>query len=158
CYINIPKPHQPSKEVDQKIDRWTMLNSGVMAFNKKSPSLLKFIEEFCICFDGSVWGHNGPPLLTRVLMREPNLEVKVMDRSAFSPVHWDHIGSYFQAPRNDTEKQWVEAEMKQLIHHSFCLHLWNRVSKNMFVEPGSIIDRVFQHVCILCDSNHTYAR
>ncbi|KAH7288196.1 hypothetical protein KP509_31G016400 [Ceratopteris richardii] len=140
-----------AQSVDTRTGKWSRLNNAVLVFDKQNSLLLKFIQEFSTTFNGSMWGYNGPYLVSRVMRRETNSGVQIMDPQAFYPVDFLHIQSFFKAPRDRIERQWITAKIRQLREHSYTLHLWNKLSRNMAVEPGSIMDGVFRHVCIYCD-------
>ncbi|KAH7288204.1 hypothetical protein KP509_31G017000 [Ceratopteris richardii] len=140
-----------AQSVDPRTGKWSRLNNAVLVFDKQNPLLFKFIQEFSTAFNGSMWGYNGPYLVSRVIRKESNSGVQIMDPQAFYPVDFLHIQSFFKAPRDHIEQQWIRAKIRQLREHSYTLHLWNKLSRNMAVEPESIMDGIFRHVCIHCE-------
>ncbi|XP_044462710.1 uncharacterized protein At4g19900-like [Mangifera indica] len=145
-----------AQTVDPGTKNWTRLNNAVLIFDKNHPLLFKFIQEFALTFDGNKWGHNGPYLVSRVLSRvnvRPGFNFTVMPPWAFYPVDWSRIRSFFGGPRNEIHSKWLHNKLKLLRRHSFAVHLWNRQSRALKVEEGSIIDHLRLGCCIYCNSS-----
>ncbi|XP_017701669.2 uncharacterized protein At4g19900-like [Phoenix dactylifera] len=145
-----------AQSVNAETGNWSRLNNAVMAFDEEHPLLYKFIEEFARTFNGSKWGHNGPYLVSRVVARvagRPGFEFRVLPPAAFYPVGWHKISTLFQAPRNGKHWKWIAKKHDSIRRRSFALHLWNRESRNIEVEEGSIIGRIMSECCLLCNSS-----
>jgi len=147
-----------AQTVDLKTGNWSRLNNALMVFDKKHPLLNKFIEEFALTFNGNKWGHNGPYLVSRVVERvsvskgfEGNFTI--LPPTAFYPVDWARIGSLFQRPKDDHHLRWVNSKLKQIERETYAVHLWNRQSRKIVVEVGSIISHLTQRSCIFCNSS-----
>ncbi|XXG60110.1 hypothetical protein AAC387_Pa04g2087 [Persea americana] len=124
---------------------WSRLNNAVLIFDKEHPLILKFIKEFSCSFDGNRWGHNGPYMVSRVvegLVNKPHYNFTVLPPMAFYPVGWIKIGRFFQSPENPAMEKWVAAKLRQLSGETYVVHLWNRQSKSMKIEQGSILERL----------------
>ncbi|XP_061349459.1 uncharacterized protein LOC133294730 [Gastrolobium bilobum] len=145
-----------AQSFDVKTGKWSRLNNAVLIFDKKHPLLLKFIEEFALTFDGNKWGHNGPYLVSRVVSRvsvsKPGFNFTIIPPSAFYPVDWRGIRSLFEGPRDVNQSKWLVMKHGEILKESLALHLWNRQSKKLKVEKGSIVDRVISSCCIFCNS------
>ncbi|KAJ8448040.1 hypothetical protein Cgig2_028916 [Carnegiea gigantea] len=133
-----------AQNVDLKTGNWSRLNNALMVFDKKHPLLNKFIEEFALTFNGNKWGHNGPYLVSRVVERVSVTKgfegsFSVLPPTAFYPVDWARISSLFQRPKNDVHMRWVKSKLRQIDGETYALHLWNRQSRGVVVEDGSII-------------------
>lgn len=138
---------------DSQTGRWNRLNNAVLAFDKRHPLLFKFIQEFALTFDGNKWGHNGPYLVTRVVNRVANrtgYEFKIMPPFAFYPVDWSHIYSYFISPSDRGHAKWRSAKIMHLEREGYAIHLWNKQSRGLNVEEGSIMHHIFNNNCIFC--------
>ncbi|KAJ8452904.1 hypothetical protein Cgig2_014667 [Carnegiea gigantea] len=140
--------------VDERARIWTSLNNAVMIFDQKHPLLLKLIEEFTTHFDGNAWGHNGPYMVSRVVMKvafnDPAYDFNIMSPTAFYPVDWFRIPKYFRRPKNANETQWTYDEDYQLKQRSYAIHLWNHVSSRLRIEEQSLIGRIISDHCIIC--------
>uniref|UniRef100_A0A7N0V1E4 Alpha 1,4-glycosyltransferase domain-containing protein n=1 Tax=Kalanchoe fedtschenkoi TaxID=63787 RepID=A0A7N0V1E4_KALFE len=138
---------------------WTRLNNAVMVFDKKHRLLYEFIKEFALTFDGNKWGHNGPYLVSRVVSRVAQDEnwrkadksnFTVLPSQAFYPMDWSRVGSLFRGPGDEKDSKWVSDKLRQIYAESFAIHLWNRQSKKLRIEDGSIIGRVAADHCLFC--------
>lgn len=142
-----------AQAVDAATGDWMRLNNAVMAFDRGHPLLREFIAEFAATFDGSKWGHNGPYLVSRVTRRMPELDVTVLPPRAFYPVDWTKIGGLFLAPKDRKEEKWVQAKVDNIRGESFGIHLWNRESRGIEMEEGSVIRRLISDGCLFCNSS-----
>ncbi|OEL35438.1 hypothetical protein BAE44_0003545 [Dichanthelium oligosanthes] len=145
-----------AQAVDEATGGWRRLNNAVMVFDRAHPLLREFIAEFAAAFDGNKWGHNGPYLVSRVaarLRQRPGFDVTVLPPRAFYPVHWSKIGGLFVAPKDRKGERWVKAKMENIKGESFGIHLWNRESRRLQMEEGSVIGRLISDSCLFCNSS-----
>ncbi|KAL5540815.1 hypothetical protein UlMin_042256 [Ulmus minor] len=145
-----------AQTMDLKTGNWSRLNNAVLVFDKNHPLLFKFIEEFALTFDGNKWGHNGPYLVSRVVSRLSGGEefnLTILPASAFYPVDWSRIQSFFRAPLDELHSKWLVGKLRRVRSQGFAVHLWNRQSKMMEIEKGSIIDQILVDCCIFCNSS-----
>ncbi|TYI23215.1 hypothetical protein ES332_A06G149300v1 [Gossypium tomentosum] len=144
-----------AQSINPETKNWSRLNNAVLIFDQNHPLLFKFIQEFALTFDGNRWGHNGPYLVSRVVERvtgRPGLNFTVLPPSAFYPVDWTRIRSLFQGPQNETHSNWLKLKLGQIRRQSYAIHLWNRQSKQVKVQEGSIIHHIISDCCIFCNS------
>ncbi|KAJ7946955.1 putative Alpha 1,4-glycosyltransferase family protein [Quillaja saponaria] len=145
-----------AQSFDVKTGNWSRLNNAVLIFDKNHPLLFKFIQEFALTFDGNKWGHNGPYLVSRVVSRvtgRPGFNFTVLPPSAFYLVDWSRIRSLFQGPRDELQIKWLFKKLGNISKHSFAVHLWNRQSRKLVVEKGSIVDNILSTCCIFCNTS-----
>ncbi|KAL5213570.1 hypothetical protein ABZP36_002722 [Zizania latifolia] len=146
-----------AQAVDAATGDWMRLNNAVMVFDRGHPLLREFIAEFASKFDGSKWGHNGPYLVSRVAARwrrrKPKVDLMVLPPAAFYPVDWNKIGGLFHAPKDRKEERWMKAKVEIIKGESFGIHLWNRESRNLEMEEGSVIGRLLSDSCLFCNSS-----
>ncbi|KAJ0254619.1 Alpha 1,4-glycosyltransferase family protein [Hirschfeldia incana] len=148
-----------AQAVDPVTKQWSRLNNAVLIFDKKHPLLERFINEFSRTFNGNIWGHNGPYLVSRVVARvntssySTDLGFSVLPPSAFYPVDWTRIRRFYRASVNGSEVNWSRKRLTYLRKHSFAVHLWNRESKKLRIEEGSIIHQLMSESCIFCNSS-----
>ncbi|KAM3198893.1 putative protein isoform X1 [Capsicum annuum] len=145
-----------AQTIDVETRNWSRLNNAVMIFDKRHPLLYKFIEEFALTFDGNKWGHNGPYLVSRVVSRvggRDGYNFTVLPPMAFYPVDWNRIGSLFLGPKNETHSKWLPLKLKQIQSESLAVHLWNKQSRELEVEEGSIIQHILSDCCVFCNSH-----
>ncbi|CAL5015796.1 unnamed protein product [Urochloa decumbens] len=149
-----------AQAVDEATGEWRRLNNAVMVFDAAHPLLREFIAEFAAAFDGSKWGHNGPYLVSRVAARlrhhrspEGLGGLTVLPPRAFYPVHWSKIAGMFVAPKDGKGERWVKAQVESIRGGSYGIHLWNRESRTLEVEEGSVIGRLISDSCLFCNSS-----
>ncbi|KAH8331234.1 hypothetical protein KR067_013075, partial [Drosophila pandora] len=94
-------------------------------------------------FNGSLWGNNGPGVVTRVSQKLcktheiPRIYlryarcsgIRVFSPSAFYAVHWSKWQDFFDSDK--LEKTMVAME------HSYVAHVWNHMSKNWILTATS---------------------
>lgn len=144
-----------AQTMDLETGNWSRLNNAVMIFDKKHPLLYKFIQEFALTFNGNKWGHNGPYLVSRVVTRVQNrtgFDFTVLPPSAFYPVDWSRIRSLFHAPKVENHTRWRLAKLRRIREESFAVHLWNRQSRRLEVEDGSVVSYIMSDSCVFCNS------
>ena len=149
-----------AQAVDLATGNWSRLNNAVMIFDKGHPLLFKFIQEFSLTFDGNKWGHNGPYLVSRVSARVKDREgynFTVLPPSAFYLLDWRRIESLFKAPKSEEDRRWISENLRKIRRSSFALHLWNRHSRNIEIEDGSVISLLMDDFCILCNQTIPYS-
>lgn len=142
--------------IDAESKKWTRLNNAVMIFDKGHPLVYKFIEEFALTFDGNKWGHNGPYLVSRVVSRvtgRRGYNFTVLPPMAFYPVDWSRINRFFRGPRSEADSKWLGAKLRHIQNQSYAVHLWNKESRGLMVEQGSIIGQIMSDCCIFCNSS-----
>lgn len=143
-----------AQAADSGTGRWLRLNNAVLIFDKHHPVLYKFIEEFSASFNGSKWGHNGPYLVTRVVRRMAGRAghgLAVLPPSAFYPADWNRIGGLFRRPESPATARWATAKLAQLAGESYTVHLWNKRSRSLEIEEGSVMSKIINSCCIFCD-------
>ncbi|AEE74709.1 putative glycosyltransferase, DXD sugar-binding, alpha 1,4-glycosyltransferase [Arabidopsis thaliana] len=134
---------------------WTRLNNAVLIFDKNHPFLLKSIEEFALTFNGNVWGHNGPYLVSRVARAVEGTDgynFTILTPPAFYPVNWVEIEKLFKVPRTEKDSKRVQVKVLEMQKRSYGLHLWNKFSRKFEIEQGSAMDKLVSNQCIICDS------
>ncbi|CAF2102541.1 BnaA05g29310D [Brassica napus] len=133
---------------------WTRLNNAVLVFDKSHPLLRKCIEEFALTFNGNVWGHNGPYLVSRVARAVEGTvgyNFTVMTPPAFYSVNWIEIGKLFTVPRTEKDRKRVEVKVLEMQRRSYGLHLWNKFSSKFQIEKGSAMDKIVSDHCVICE-------
>ncbi|MCL7034257.1 hypothetical protein MKW94_013467 [Papaver nudicaule] len=147
-----------AQTIDLQSRNWSRLNNVVLIFDKKHPLLEKFIEEFALTFNGNRWGHNGPYLVSRVVSKldansNPGFNYTVLPPLAFYPVDWSRIQSFFRSFGTGSDSKWYTGKLNQIRQTSFAVHLWNKQSRSLKIEDGSIIDQILMDCCIFCNSS-----
>ncbi|KAK8664755.1 hypothetical protein V6N13_084531 [Hibiscus sabdariffa] len=147
-----------AQSIDIETKNWSRLNNAVLIFDKQHPLLFEFIQEFALTFDGNKWGHNGPYLVSRVVARvtgRPGFNFTVMPPSAFYPVDWSRIQTLFREPNDRIHLDWLCRKLEKICGESYAVHLWNRQSREVGVQEGSIVHHIISDCSIFCNSSRS---
>ncbi|KAK8607932.1 hypothetical protein V6N13_023376 [Hibiscus sabdariffa] len=145
-----------AQSINVQTKSWSRLNNAVLVFDKQHLLLFEFIREFALTFDGNKWGHNGPYLVSRVVERvanRPGFNFTVMPPSAFYPVDWSRIRTLFRGPNDRDHSEWLHRKLEEIRRRSYAVHLWNRQSRKVRVQQGSIVHHIISDCCIFCNSS-----
>ncbi|KMT00982.1 hypothetical protein BVRB_9g222450 [Beta vulgaris subsp. vulgaris] len=145
------------QELDARRKNWNSVNNAVLIFDKEHPLLLRFMEEFNSTFDGSLWGYNGPYMATRIIkkiLHDTRYQFNVMSPMAFYPVDWFNIHKFYKNPTVKNDTDWANEMYYKVNKESYGVHLWNKVSRSLNIEQGSIIGRLISEHCIICQDVH----
>ncbi|KAJ0928664.1 putative glycosyltransferase, DXD sugar-binding, alpha 1,4-glycosyltransferase [Helianthus annuus] len=145
-----------AQTLDLGSKNWSRLNNAVMVFDKMHPLVYKFIEEFALTFNGNKWGHNGPYLVSRVVSRlenRPGYNFTILPPMAFYPVNWNRVRNLFRGAKNETDAKWLRGKLRQIRSQSYAVHLWNKQSRRLRIEEGSIVGKILSNHCVFCNSS-----
>nr|GEX58752.1 lactosylceramide 4-alpha-galactosyltransferase-like [Tanacetum cinerariifolium] len=149
-----------AQTLDLDTKNWSRLNNAVMVFDKMHPLVYKFIEEYALTFNGNKWGHNGPYLVSRVVSRlegRPGYNFTVLPPMAFYPVNWNRVRNLFRGAKNETDAKWLRGKLRQIRSQSYAVHLWNKQSRKLQIEEGSIVSKILLNHCVFCNSSGNVA-
>ena len=138
-FVDIPSN---SLGVELVINGSVVINSAIMAnFDKTSAYLQTVLPIFLRDFQPSIWGHNGPQLLSRTINMDS--AVNVISNEAFYPVHWSMIHVLFE-PASKHERLF-----NILSKSSFVVHLWHSLiaSQLKYLQRHSVLEILMQTVC-----------
>ncbi|XP_019101046.1 PREDICTED: lactosylceramide 4-alpha-galactosyltransferase-like [Camelina sativa] len=142
-----------AQSIDPKTKTWSRLNNAVMVFDIYHPLMREFLHEYSTTFDGNIWGHNSPYLVSRVITRlgnKPGYNVTILPPNAFYPVNWIKIPKLFKKPATTREAQWVEKTLQDMSKGSYMIHLWNKVTRKIKIEEGSVMYNLISTHCTVC--------
>ncbi|OMO85121.1 hypothetical protein CCACVL1_10414 [Corchorus capsularis] len=144
-----------AQSVNQVTKKWSRLNNAVLIFDIHHPLLVEFLKEYATNFDGNRWGYIGPYLVSRVLERiGDNFEydVTVFPPKAFYPVDWFKIAKLFKKPETEADMKWVDDTVADIGGESYMVHLWNKRSRELKIEEGSVMARLIADHCNICEN------
>ncbi|GAB4831224.1 hypothetical protein Ancab_005235 [Ancistrocladus abbreviatus] len=124
-----------AQNVDPGTGNRVRLNN-VLIFDKKHPLLAQLIQGFALTSDGN-FGGGGGILASRVVDRvngKPRHNFTVLPPSAFHPVGWIRISSFFEGPRDELQPEWFGSELEETRRHSLAVHWWNRQSRSIITR------------------------
>ncbi|XP_005379480.1 PREDICTED: lactosylceramide 4-alpha-galactosyltransferase [Chinchilla lanigera] len=128
-----------------------VLNGAFLAFERQHEFLALCMRDFVAHYNGWVWGHQGPQLLTRVFKRWCNIRslaqgrscrgVTALPRQAFYPVPWQSWKKYFE--------DISPAELSGLLNATYATHVWNKKSQGMRFEATSrtLLAQLYARYC-----------
>ncbi|XP_054998395.1 lactosylceramide 4-alpha-galactosyltransferase [Sorex araneus] len=116
-----------------------VLNGAFLAFERRHEFLALCMRDFVAHYNGWVWGHQGPQLLTRVFKkwcairslqeRRACRGVTALPCEAFYPVPWQSWQRYFEDVRPE--------ELQQLTRATYAVHVWNKKSHGRRLDASS---------------------
>ncbi|XP_018479930.1 uncharacterized protein LOC108850990 [Raphanus sativus] len=139
--------------LEQDARKWRTLNNAVMVFDPYHPLMREFLNEYATTFNGNRWGHNSPYLVTRVIKRlgdKPEFNLTIFPPGAFYPVNWLDIPRLFKKPNTTGEATWVEKTVQEMSKGSYMVHLWNKVTRKIEIEQGSVMHKLISTHCTVC--------
>ncbi|QDZ25905.1 glycosyltransferase [Chloropicon primus] len=78
-------------------------------------------------------------------------DLTVLPTDAFYPIHWAVVKKYFTLEdMQDQYKVWNRIEK-----NTYLFHYWNKVTKDLVPEPGSLMYKVLNNYCLLCNESAT---
>ncbi|KAM4883360.1 lactosylceramide 4-alpha-galactosyltransferase [Thomomys bottae] len=116
-----------------------VLNGAFLAFERGHDFLALCMRDFVAHYNGWIWGHQGPQLLTRVFKRWCAIRslrdshacrgVTALPREAFYPIPWQAWEKYFE--------EVSPGELARLLNASYAVHLWNEKSRGRRLRATS---------------------
>ncbi|KAG8517916.1 Lactosylceramide 4-alpha-galactosyltransferase [Galemys pyrenaicus] len=116
-----------------------VLNGAFLAFERHHEFLALCMRDFVARYNGWIWGHQGPQLLTRVFKKWCSVRslaerracrgVSALPREAFYPIPWQDWKKYFE----DVSPE----ELTRLLHATYAVHVWNKKSQGTRFDATS---------------------
>ena len=142
----------------------TMLNNAVMKFEKGHMFLGLCLKEFSKNYNGSIWGANGPRLLTRVwkewLSRPAsnssgNSTLNILSNSAFYAFAWNEVETHCFKETSDTL---LQHNMKTVKEAAYAVHLNSKVTGMEGIgdklKKGTVCKYLLNKFCVFCNRLH----
>ncbi|KAK2121013.1 Lactosylceramide 4-alpha-galactosyltransferase [Saguinus oedipus] len=116
-----------------------VLNGAFLAFERQHKFMALCMRDFVDHYNGWIWGHQGPQLLTRVFKKWCSIRslteshachgVTTLPPEAFYPIPWQDWKKYFE----DISPQ----ELPRLLNATYAVHVWNKKSQGTHFEVTS---------------------
>ncbi|XP_017376192.1 lactosylceramide 4-alpha-galactosyltransferase [Cebus imitator] len=116
-----------------------VLNGAFLAFERQHEFMALCMRDFVDRYNGWIWGHQGPQLLTRVFKKWCSIRslteshacrgVTTLPPEAFYPIPWQDWKKYFE----DISPQ----ELPRLLNATYAVHVWNKKSQGTHFEVTS---------------------
>ncbi|XP_077639239.1 lactosylceramide 4-alpha-galactosyltransferase-like [Lonchura striata] len=126
------------------------LNGAFLSFKAKHKFMELCMQDFVQNYNGQVWGHQGPGLLTRVFKKWCSLgTIKSMNCKGVSalaqevvyPIPWQDWKKLFEA---------VSAlEFQKFLKNTYAVHIWNKLSHGTKLEIPSqaLLAQLYAQFC-----------
>ncbi|XP_060161926.1 lactosylceramide 4-alpha-galactosyltransferase [Globicephala melas] len=108
-----------------------VLNGAFLAFERHHEFMALCMRDFVAHYNGWIWGHQGPQLLTRVFKKWCSIRslgeshtcrgVTTLPYEAFYPIPWQNWKKYFE----DVSPE----ELSRLLNATYAVHVWNKKSQ-----------------------------
>ena len=149
-------------ELDQIIHgagNFTINTAGLLNFEKNNSFVQQLVQNFVKEFNGELWGHNGPALLTRTWQKyihksmDQNVErskhVNLMPKKYLYPVGWYEIDQFF----DDINLR--ESIVRTVSDSSFTVHMWQSllVGHIQYASENSVLSHLFEFACPTTHAN-----
>ncbi|XP_053833184.1 lactosylceramide 4-alpha-galactosyltransferase-like [Vidua macroura] len=126
------------------------LNGAFLSFKAKHQFMELCMQDFVQNYNGWVWGHQGPELLTRVFKKWCSLGtiksmsckgVSALAQEVVYPIPWQDWKKLFEA---------VSAlELQKLLKNTYAVHIWNKLSHGTKLEIPSqaLLAQLYSQFC-----------
>ncbi|XP_030816364.1 lactosylceramide 4-alpha-galactosyltransferase-like [Camarhynchus parvulus] len=126
------------------------LNGAFLSFKAKHKFMELCMQDFVEDYNGWVWGHQGPELLTRVFKKWCSLEtitsmsckgVSALAREVVYPIPWQDWKKLFEAAS--------ALELQKLLKSTYAVHIWNKLSHGTKLEIPSqaLLAQLYSQFC-----------
>ncbi|XP_014390608.1 PREDICTED: lactosylceramide 4-alpha-galactosyltransferase [Myotis brandtii] len=116
-----------------------VLNGAFLAFERHHEFVALCMRDFVAHYNGWIWGHQGPQLLTRVFKKWCSIRslgeshacrgVRALPCEAFYPIPWQDWKKYFEEISPE--------ELPRLLNATYAVHVWNKKSQGTRLEATS---------------------
>ncbi|NXE91707.1 A4GAT galactosyltransferase, partial [Menura novaehollandiae] len=132
------------------IESNNVLNGAFLSFKPKHKFMELCMQDFVQNYNGWIWGHQGPGLLTRVFKKWCSLRtirstscngVRALAPEAVYPIPWQNWKKLFEA---------VNAlELHKLLKNTYAVHIWNKLSHGTRLEIPSqaLLAQLYSQFC-----------
>ncbi|KFP54495.1 Lactosylceramide 4-alpha-galactosyltransferase, partial [Cathartes aura] len=134
-----------------------ILNGAFLSFKPKHEFMELCMQDFVENYNGWIWAHQGPELLTRVFKKWCSISniqnatsckgMSVLSPEAFYPIRWQDWKKLFEAISS--------SELHKLLKNTYAVHVWNKLSHGTRLEITSqaLLAQLYSQFCPI-----TYAK
>uniref|UniRef100_A0A8C5UIW7 Lactosylceramide 4-alpha-galactosyltransferase n=1 Tax=Malurus cyaneus samueli TaxID=2593467 RepID=A0A8C5UIW7_9PASS len=127
-----------------------VLNGAFLSFKPKHEFMELCMQDFVQNYNGWIWGHQGPGLVTRVFKKWCSLKtitsmsckgVRALAPEAVYPIPWQRWRKLFES---------ISAlELHKLLKNSYAVHIWNKLSHGTKVRGPSqaLLAQLYSQFC-----------
>ncbi|NXU57973.1 A4GAT galactosyltransferase, partial [Turnix velox] len=128
-----------------------VLNGAFLSFTPKHEFMELCMQDFVDNYDGSIWAHQGPALLTRVFKKwcsisniQNNMSCKgvcALSPEAVYPIHWEDWKKLFEVISS--------SERHKLLKNTYAVHVWNKLSHEtrLDITSQAFLAQLYSQFC-----------
>ncbi|NXP51361.1 A4GAT galactosyltransferase, partial [Heliornis fulica] len=128
-----------------------VLNGAFLSFRPKHAFVERCMQDFVENYNGWIWAHQGPGLLTRVFKRWCSISniqthmncrgVRALSPEAFYPIRWEDWKKLFHTISS--------TELHKLLRNTYAVHVWNKLSHGTRLEITSqaLLAQLYSQFC-----------
>ncbi|NXW40651.1 A4GAT galactosyltransferase, partial [Nyctiprogne leucopyga] len=128
-----------------------LLNGAFLSFKPRHEFMALCMQDFVENYNGWIWAHQGPKLLTRVFKKWCSISdilnnmsckgVSVLSPEAFYPIHWEDWQKLFEAISS--------SKLHELLKNTYAVHVWNKMSHGARLEITSqaLLAQLYSQFC-----------
>ncbi|NXU04537.1 A4GAT galactosyltransferase, partial [Buphagus erythrorhynchus] len=127
-----------------------VLNGAFLSFKPKHKFMELCMQGFVEDYNGWVWGHQGPELLTRVFKKWCSIQtiesmscqgVSALAPEVVYPIPWQEWKKLFEAVS--------ASEFHKLLKNTYAVHIWNKLSHGTKLEIPSqaLLAQLYSQFC-----------
>ncbi|XP_066477592.1 alpha-1,4-N-acetylglucosaminyltransferase [Tiliqua scincoides] len=126
-------------------------SNGILGFQQHHWFLWDCMEDFVQKYNGDIWGHQGPQLITRMLGRLCNLTdfEDVVDQRCHN-ISFLHPHRFYPISYPEWRKYYEVWDPSPDFKDSYALHLWNFMNqeqKNVTTGSNTLVENLFKMYC-----------
>ncbi|KFZ66999.1 Lactosylceramide 4-alpha-galactosyltransferase, partial [Podiceps cristatus] len=128
-----------------------VLNGAFLSFKPKHEFMELCMQDFVDNYNGWIWAHQGPKLLTHVFKKWCSIGniqksmsckgVHALSPEAFYPIRWEDWKKLFEAI--------TSSELHKLLEKTYAVHVWNKLSHETRLEVASqaLLAQLYSQFC-----------
>ncbi|NXL60421.1 A4GAT galactosyltransferase, partial [Chordeiles acutipennis] len=127
-----------------------LLNGAFLSFKPRHEFMAFCMQDFVDNYNGWIWAHQGPQLLTRVFKKwcsisdiQNNMSCKgvsALSPEAFYPIHWADWHQLFEAISS--------SKLHKLLKNTYAVHVWNKLSRGARLETSqALLAQLYSQFC-----------
>ncbi|XP_063212932.1 lactosylceramide 4-alpha-galactosyltransferase-like isoform X1 [Chroicocephalus ridibundus] len=133
------------------IEDQNVLNGAFLSFTPKHEFMELCMQDFVDNYNGWIWAHQGPQLLTRVFKKWCSIKniqnnmsckgVRALSPEAVYPIRWEDWKKLFETISS--------SELHKLLKNTYAVHVWNKLSHGTRLEITSqaLLAQLYSQFC-----------
>ncbi|XP_074444145.1 lactosylceramide 4-alpha-galactosyltransferase-like [Larus michahellis] len=133
------------------IEDQNVLNGAFLSFTPKHEFIELCMQDFVDNYNGWIWAHQGPQLLTRVFKKWCSIQniqdnmsckgVRALSPEAVYPIRWEDWKKLFETISS--------SELHKLLKSTYAVHVWNKLSHGTRLEITSqaLLAQLYSQFC-----------